>query len=244
MNDIQLKIPGGTITYAPDAPIEIPVPAPAPSPTPEPTPEPLPPIVVPPRSGIFSKPDLIQNMWEQEPGLWVSKDAWRSSVAALQFKLPPLRPGSKITASFSRRAKYPVDGSFNMKILRCSPDPIISYPNWYLGTQKDGGFIFNGEKVEGAKGVVKFYCHYPPHTGEWRKELWEVRYASAPGMANGAVKVTIGGQVILDVTSWQSNTLALPKIANILCIQDDVSNATLPVGSFTSYKDIAIKLEI
>ncbi len=239
-DNLVLKVPGGTITYAADPVIVAPLPVPPPIP---PLPIIVPPIVIPPPSGIFTKPDLIQNMYEQTPGLWMSKDAWRSDVAALQFKLGTLRPGSKITAQFARKAQYPLDGSFNVKILRCSPDPVISYPNWYLGTQNDGSFIFNTEKVEGLKGIVKFYCHYPPHTGDWRQELWQVRYASAPGKADGAIKVTIGNGIILDVASWQSNTPDLAAIGNILCIQDDVSNSTLPAGCFTSYKDIAITVE-
>jgi len=209
----------------------------------DPPPVEPPPIVIPPPSGVYSNPDVIENMYEVRPGEWLSRDIFRSSVAALQFRGPQLRPGSRVISKFARKANYKLDG--NIKVWRCWPQPgPKGYPNIYGGTQSDGGFIFNTEQVEGMKNVVKFYFPYPQHSGDWRTEIWDVRYASAPGKADGAITVTIGGKVILDAKGWQSNTAALPLLPNIVCIQDDISNGTLPVGSFTSYKDIDNRFEI
>jgi hypothetical protein len=205
-------------------------PPPEPEPAPEPTPEPVP---------TELRPDVIENMvWDSAQGAYVSQDIWRSTCAALHFLRPEITYGKLVTISFKRRANYPLSG--NIKLFRVWKDAPGSYPNWYAGLQTTGAMMLYTEKLNPVTGVSRFYFTYPPHTGEWREEHWMWLLPSGIGRPDGEISIRVAGVNALYKTGWQCDDAANPGVPNLICIQSDPSNMTLPEGSTEAYKDIQI----
>jgi hypothetical protein len=218
----------GGLAYVPDMSKEM---APLEPPTPPP---PLPPPLLVPNK--VNNMELVGDEWHSKPG-------WESTIADIEFLIPGIKHGSLVTVTFKRKGNVVYSGNMNMKVFRVWKDKTGAYPNSYLGRQVDGSWVWYTEKLPPVTNVNRFYCKFPSYTEEWREETWQWRVNSSVGSKDGELVIAIEGKPILLVSGVQFDDAASPGVANVICVEDDISNGVLPTGSWVSYRDIQITVQ-
>lgn len=214
-------------TMIADTPVVLPPPMPAPVP-----PAPL---------ADVPTPNDVGNMTKGADGIYRSNPGWEKTIASVHFNLPALGYGQNFRVVVKRKQKYPYTGTLNIKVFRVWKGKVGGYPNWYIGRQVDGSNVLYTEKVIPLTGSSRFYLTYPPPADTWRKETWEWKANSGLGAKDGKLKLTIDDKVIFETQNWQTDSVESPGVPNDVYIQDDVSNAWLPVGSTVEYEIIEVK---
>lgn len=207
----------------------------------EPTPELVPELP----ADVLALPSTVLNMKMIDGGAyrsegWLTLPSGQVKIAALQYNHPEIKYGSKVSVTFKRRGNYPLMG--NLKPFRVWDGASGSYPNFYLGRQVDGSYLFYVEKLTPVTGVNRFYVKFPEVTEEWREEKYQWVVNSAMGKADGGIYIEIGGQIILSRDGVQFDGPESPGVSRYISIQENVSNGTLPEGSWTEFKDVVIKV--
>jgi hypothetical protein len=187
------------------------------------------------------QPLLVQNM-VFDNGVWKSvAPAWLGDIACLQYSIKDVDYGQMFTVRFMRRSNYPWKN--NIKVFRVWKEDAagnIVKPNWYAGLQVDGETLIYTENLPAVTNKTRFYFDYPAPTGMWREEIWQWKANSALGAADGWIKITIDGKVVLNALNWQTDDSNFPGVPNHICIQDDPSNFVMPADAFVEIKDIQI----
>jgi hypothetical protein len=228
--------PSPTPTAKPTAtPTAIPTPKPSPTPAPTAVPTPL------PSGSLTPKPENMKLV----DGVWIAQSGWQSTVASLQYNTGA-NYGDTVTIEFERTANYSVTGK-NIKIFRVWDGQTGNYTNWYLGTQKDGSWVFYVEPLDPIKGQTRVYFQVPAYTGKARKEVITWKNPSSVGKADGNITYTIDGKQIFKISTLQLDSSKYPGIPDVVCIQDDYSpgsgdSGAPPSSASTAYKVLKVSV--
>lgn len=203
-----------------------------------------PPPVQPPLPSVVPSAILNMRLMENvyESAGWLTVPSGQVKIAAVQFNHPEIKYGSKVSVTFKRRGNYPLQG--NLKPFRVWAGPSGGYPNFYLGRQVDGSYLFYVEKLTPATGVNRFYIKFPEVTEEWREEKYEWTVNSSTGATDGKIKITIGGQIVLEKYEVQFDGPESPGVSRYISVQENTSNIpNLPAGSFVEFRDVQVDVQ-
>lgn len=200
-------------------------------------------------------PNQLQHMtWDEANGGYVSTPGWESDIAALRFRLPNVRYGSKVRVSFTRTGIFPRTG--NIKFLRCWNDLSgVKYPNFYVG-QPDAGklFVYTELLTPFDSKTNHPYLDplaFPFGDGVPHNEVYSWTYPSAFGLKDGRFTIVVDGKVALDCLTWQcegpgtgpdGKAMVCQGLPFDLFIQTDPSNQVFPAGSYVKIKGVDISI--
>ncbi len=242
----------GTITFTSDAAVT-PVPVPSPMPTAS-----APPAPVITGAITVTRPYDVQNMTEISPGVWRSNNLGSDQKCALFFAPGvAIKPGDTVLWSYKRRTNVPIGRNSNDKIDRSYL--AFAKPNGYDGKPIAAGsnalitFVEGGAPVsiahDAAGNVVgpwnRAYYVYPNAAGQLVPEVRTFTYSSGPGKGDGHLRISLGGQTLVDDGRWMSDSVATPGTRNMFCPQmvyapNSGDAGPFPADSYVEFSDVSL----
>lgn len=214
---------------------------PIPTPTPNPSPSAQGPFGV--ENFMIQNMKLVGDVYESLPG-------WQKDIAAIGIGVPGINYGKTMTLRFQRAANYD-NKKRNIKILRGFTSRAR------LGIDKGACNIYVGKtpgewRTTNTEGITvaasKQTTHWTDHKPEFRTEVWEVKFPSLVGRADGSIRRWVDGTLDVDQRSWQFDSMERPGLQTFWFIQDDYSPnsgdaGAPPADAWTKIRPISLEVK-